>query len=54
MKITPVEGSAGSSKLQVLDVALAATKRKLDSLTTLYNKASSEPGFDVRGPVTGD
>jgi peroxiredoxin len=46
-----VEGSEGSSKLQVLDVALADTKRKLDSLTTLYNQASKEPGFDVRGPV---
>ena len=29
-----IEGSEGSSKLQVLDVALASTKRKLDSLTT--------------------
>jgi thiol-disulfide isomerase/thioredoxin len=46
-----VEGSAGSSKLQVLDVALASTKRQLDSLTALYNKASKEPGFDVRGPA---
>ena len=46
-----VEGSAGSSKLQILDVALASTKRKLDSLTTLYNKASKEPGFDVKGPA---
>ena len=46
-----VEGSAGSSKLQGLDVALAVTKRKLDSLTNLYNKASKEPGFDVKGPA---
>ncbi len=46
-----MEGSEGSSKLQVLDAALASTKRKLDSLTTLYNKASKEPGFDVRGPA---
>jgi thiol-disulfide isomerase/thioredoxin len=46
-----IEGSAGSSKLQVLDVALASTKRKLDSLTTLYNKASKEPGFEVKGPA---
>lgn len=45
-----VEGSTGSSKLQVLDAALAATKRKLDSLTTLYNNASKEPGFDISGP----
>ena len=46
-----IEGSAGSSKLQVLDVALAQTKRKLDSLTNIYNKASKEPGFDVKGPA---
>jgi len=46
-----VEGSAGSSKLQVLDIALAVTKRKLDSLTNLYNKASKESGFDVKGPA---
>jgi thiol-disulfide isomerase/thioredoxin len=46
-----VEGSAGSSKLQVLDVALASTKKKLDSLTTIYNQASKEAGFDVKGPA---
>ncbi len=46
-----VEGSEGSTKLQVLDLTLANTKRKLDSLTTLYNQASKEPGFDVRGPA---
>jgi thiol-disulfide isomerase/thioredoxin len=46
-----VAGSAGSSKLQILDDALASTKRKLDSLTTLYNKAAKETGFDVKGPV---
>ena len=46
-----VKGSAGSAKLQVLDLFLAETKRKLDSLSTLYTKASHEPGFDVRGPL---
>jgi len=46
-----VKGSAGSAKLQVLDLFLAETKRKLDSLSTLYTKASHEPGFDVRGPI---
>ena len=46
-----IEGSAGSSKLQVLDIALATTKRKLDSLTTLYNRVSKEPGFDAKGPA---
>jgi thiol-disulfide isomerase/thioredoxin len=46
-----VKGSAGSEKLQVLDLFLAETKRKLDSLSTLYTKASHEPGFDVRGPI---
>ena len=46
-----VDGSSGSSKLKVLDVALADTKRKLDSLTTIYNKASKEHGFDEKGPA---
>ena len=46
-----VKGSAGSEKLQALDLFLAETKRKLDSLSTLYTKASHEPGFDVRGPI---
>jgi len=44
-----IEGSAGSSKLQVLDLALAATKRKLDSLTNLYNQTATQPGFEVKG-----
>jgi thiol-disulfide isomerase/thioredoxin len=46
-----VKGSAGSAKLQTLDLALADTKRKLDSINTLYGKASLEPGFDVKGPL---
>src|ERR1035437_74854 len=46
-----VKGSAGSEKLQIVDLFLAETKRKLDSLSTLYTKASHEPGFDVRGPL---
>lgn len=49
-----VNGSAGSEKLQTLDLNLAETKRKLDSLSTLYTKASAEPGFDVKGPALGD
>jgi thiol-disulfide isomerase/thioredoxin len=46
-----VTGSAGSQKIQALDLALADTKRKLDSLSTIYTKASKETGFDVKGPV---
>jgi thiol-disulfide isomerase/thioredoxin len=46
-----IEGSAGSQKLQGLDIELASTKRKLDSLTNIYNQASKEPGFDTRGPA---
>jgi thiol-disulfide isomerase/thioredoxin len=45
-----VTGSAGSEKLRYLDVTLANTRRRLDSLNVIYTKASSEPGFDVRGP----
>ena len=49
-----VTGSAGSEKLQTLDINLAETKRKLDSLSTLYTKASSEPAFDIKGPALED
>jgi peroxiredoxin len=45
-----VTGSEGSEKLQMLDLDLAETKRKLDSLSSLYEKASSQPGFETRGP----
>lgn len=46
-----VSGSAGSGKLQTLDLNLANTKRKLDSLSAIYAKASHETGFDVKGPI---
>jgi thiol-disulfide isomerase/thioredoxin len=46
-----IKGSAGSAKLQMLDVALANTKRKLDSINTLYSKASLEPDFDIKAPL---
>jgi hypothetical protein len=45
-----ITGSSGSAKLQFLDANLAETKKSLDSLTVLYNKASKEPGFEVKGP----
>jgi thiol-disulfide isomerase/thioredoxin len=43
-----VSGSPGSEKLQILDLTLTNTKRKLDSLTVVYNKASREDGFDAK------
>jgi hypothetical protein len=46
-----VSGSEGSEKLLMLDLELSETKRKLDSLRTLYSKASAEPDFNVTGPV---
>jgi len=46
-----VGGSVGSEKLQTLDLVLAETKRKLDSLSTIYAQASKETGFDVKGPL---
>jgi Thioredoxin-like len=45
-----VSGSVGSEKLQMLDLALTETKRKLDSLSSVYTKTSGEPGFDIKGP----
>jgi peroxiredoxin len=46
-----IKGSAGSMKIQGLDLSLADTKRKLDSLSTIYTQASKEAGFDVKGPI---
>jgi thiol-disulfide isomerase/thioredoxin len=46
-----VKGSPETEKLQKLDNDLAETKLKLDSLSNLYTKASSEPGFDLKGPA---
>lgn len=46
-----VNGSTGSQMIQTLDLTLADTKRKLDSLSTIYTQASRETGFDVKGPV---
>jgi hypothetical protein len=45
-----VTGSVGSRKIKMLDSVLAETKRRLDSLKTVYNIASKNPGFDLRGP----
>jgi thiol-disulfide isomerase/thioredoxin len=46
-----VTGSVGSQKIQTLDLTLADTKRKLDSLSTIYTQASGEAGFDVKRPA---
>jgi thiol-disulfide isomerase/thioredoxin len=46
-----VSGSEGSEKVRMLDMRLARTKSKLDSLSSLYKAASGEPGFDEKGPV---
>jgi thiol-disulfide isomerase/thioredoxin len=43
-----VTGSKGTEQLHFLDLTLAETKRKLDSLSTLYARASTEPGFDAK------
>jgi len=45
-----VSGSEGSEKLRIIDQNLIDTKKKLDSLKNAYTSASSEPGFDVKGP----
>ena len=46
-----ITGSVGSEKLQTLDLTLSETKRKLDSLSTVYTAASKETGFDLKGPL---
>jgi thiol-disulfide isomerase/thioredoxin len=46
-----VTGSEGSIKVHTLDNKLNDTKRHLDSLSTVYQKSSKEPGFDTKGPI---
>ena len=46
-----ITGSEGSQKVQLLDNVLAGTRRKLDSISSLYNKAAELPGFDQKGPA---
>jgi thiol-disulfide isomerase/thioredoxin len=45
------EGSAGSQKIKLLDLVLAATKSKIDSLKLIYDNASKSPGFDIKEPL---
>jgi hypothetical protein len=46
-----VEGSAGSKKIKMLDMVLADTKRKMDSLKLIYETASKNPGFETKEPL---
>jgi hypothetical protein len=43
-----VTGSKGSEDVRMLDMRLAAAKRKLDSLRVVYVDASGKPGFDEK------
>jgi thiol-disulfide isomerase/thioredoxin len=43
-----VTGSAGSRQIKMLDQKLAETKRKIDSLKTVYEAAIKNPGFKDR------
>jgi hypothetical protein len=49
-----VEGSAGTSKLKMLDIILAMTKRKIDSLKLIYEVASNSPDFDKKEPLLNE
>lgn len=46
-----VTGSEGSGKVRMLDLRLARTKSRLDSLRTLYEAASAEPDFEEKGAL---
>jgi hypothetical protein len=46
-----VTGSKGSELVQMLDLKLLETKYKLDSLSSLYKKASKETGFEIKRPL---
>ena len=45
-----VKGSDESEKIRYIDQSLVDTKKRLDSLSTAYEKASTEPNFEIRGP----
>ena len=49
-----IEGSAGSQKIKMLDLVLAETIRKIDSLKSLYNKALNSADFDKKEPLLND
>ena len=40
-----IAGSSGSENIKILDVVLAETKRKIDSLKTVYEKSFNKPDF---------
>jgi len=44
-----VEGSEESEKIRYLDQSLIDTQKQLDSLSSIYAKASSEPEFETKG-----
>ena len=46
-----ITGSEGSEKVRMLDLRLARTKSRLDSLRTLYEAASAEPDFEEKGAL---
>lgn len=45
-----LSGSEGSQKLQDLDLELASSRSKLDSISNLYSSLQDAEGFDKRGP----
>jgi thiol-disulfide isomerase/thioredoxin len=49
-----IQGSDGSQKIKMLDMTLADTKRKIDSLKLIYNNASKSPGSDKKEQLIND
>jgi len=50
-----IVGSPGSGKIKILDIVLAETKRKIDSLRTVYEKALDKPDFtDTEKTIDGE
>lgn len=46
-----VTGSKESELIQILDYKLIKTKAKLDSLSSVYDRASKEPDFETKRPL---
>jgi len=45
-----ITGSEGSEKIKMLDIVLEATKKKIDSLTVIYEAALKSPDFELKKP----
>jgi cytochrome oxidase Cu insertion factor (SCO1/SenC/PrrC family) len=49
-----IHGSPGSEKIKVLDIVLANSKRKIDSLRTIYEQVLNKPDYNEKEKIIDD